>query len=72
MGKFGGRSGGDRQQHRHDDVDRAQRHQQMAAAAKPGPQFVRHPFDLAEWDRQHHEAEQQTLHYGPNVYAQEE
>lgn len=51
-----------RTRHRHDDVDRSERHRKMAASAQPGLQF-----DLKEWERQHVEAETQTLRYGPDM-----
>lgn len=51
-----------RVRHRHDDVDRSARHRKMAASARAGLSF-----DVVEWDRQHHEAETQTLRYGPDM-----
>lgn len=71
---------GNKMRHRHDDVDRSERHRKMAASARPGPPVLstvrlpvqptlRSPFDLKEWERQHVEAESQTLRYGRNVRA---
>lgn len=51
-----------RVRHRHDDVDRSARHRKMAASARAGLSF-----DVQEWERQHVEAEQQTLRYGPDM-----
>ncbi len=60
------RRGGRGVQHRHEEVDRAERHRKMAASARMGPPS----FDLAEWERQHLQAEQQTLRYGPDMRPQ--